>query len=292
MLRSRMFTTAFRFLAGLAAASLLAAFAIGFTSETQELMDRILGPMTLGWKGGIGNHLAYSVFVGVGATSAALAGILVAFRDADPEAEAEIVHTESVPLIRAPSGDNFLPALGAFSLVLVMIGLATDAVGLAITGIAVAVCVAFVWTLRTWAERATGDATINAELYHRFVDPLRTPVIAVLSIAFVVLGLSRLLLAVPKTASVIVFAIAAMIFFAIAALLALKPDSSRAVTISLVVIGALAVIAAGIVGIVQGERDIEHHGDEHSEETTEEGALGASPSAAVVIVSSGSSGTA
>ncbi|HEY6530709.1 MAG TPA: hypothetical protein VIY72_00295 [Acidimicrobiales bacterium] len=290
MLRSRMFTTAFRFFAGLAAASLLAAFAVGFTSETQELMDRILGPLTLGWKGGIGNHLAYTFFVGVGTVSAVLAGMLVAFRDADPEAEAQVLHIESVPLTRAPTGDNFLPALGAFAVVLTMIGLATDAVGLGYAGIAVLVCVAFVWTLRTWAERATGDPTINAELYHRFVDPLRTPVVALVSIAFVVLGLSRLLLSVSKTGSVIVFGLVATLFFVIAAFLALKPGSSRTITIILVVVGALAVLAAGIVGIVQGERDIEHHGEEHSEETSE-GAL-AALSPAVVVTLPGSSGAA
>lgn len=287
MLRSRMFTTAFRFLAALAAVSLVAAFAVGFTSQTQELMDRILGPLTMGWKGGIGNHFAYTVFLGVGATSAGLAGLLVAFRDADPEAEAQVLHVESLPLTRAPSGDNFLPALGAFSLVLLMIGLATDAVGLAYAGVAVAVSVAFVWTLRTWAERATGDSTINAELYHRFVDPLRTPVIAIVCVAFVVIGLSRLLLAVSKTGSVVVFGIVALSFFGIATLLALRPGSSRAITIGLVVVGALAVLAAGIVGIVQGEREIEHHGDDHGE-TVEEGALSRGP----VVVFTGSSDTA
>jgi len=54
MLSSRMFTTAFRFFAGLAIFSLIAAFAIGFTSESQSLMDRVLGPISLGWKGGVG----------------------------------------------------------------------------------------------------------------------------------------------------------------------------------------------------------------------------------------------
>jgi ABC-type nitrate/sulfonate/bicarbonate transport system permease component len=49
MLRSRMFTTAFRFFAGLAIASLVAAFVVGVTSETQTPMDRILGPLTMGW---------------------------------------------------------------------------------------------------------------------------------------------------------------------------------------------------------------------------------------------------
>ena len=65
MLRSRMFTTAFRFFAGLAAFSLVAAFVLGFSSEVQTPMDRILGPLTLGWKGGVGNHFGYAFFVGL-----------------------------------------------------------------------------------------------------------------------------------------------------------------------------------------------------------------------------------
>src|SRR6478752_2490858 len=259
MLRSRMFTTAFRFFAGLAIASLVAAFVVGVTSETQSPMDRILGPLTMGWKGGIGNHFAYTFFVGLFGLSAGLAGILVAFRDADPEAEAQVVHTETVPLTRAPAGNNYLPALGAF---------------------------AFVWTLRAWAERATGDDTINAELYHRFVDPLRTPVVAIVCIALVVLGLSRVLLAVSKTGSVIIFGGVAALFFIGATLLALYPKSTRTITTVFVVGGALAILVAGIISAFVGERDFEHHGDEQNQEAPASGVETSAPALTVVIPAS------
>ena len=59
-------------------------------------------------------------------------------------------------------------------------------------GLVVMVAVAFTWTLRTWAERATGDDTVNAELYHRFIDPLRTPVVAIVCIGLVVGGVGSL----------------------------------------------------------------------------------------------------
>ena len=176
MLSSRMFTTAFRFFAGLAIFSLIAAFVVGFTSQTQSIMDRVLGPLTLGWKGGVGN-----------------------------EAEAQVVHTESVPLTRAPAGVNYLPALGALAFVLLVIGVATETGGLTFAAVAVLLVVAFTWTVRTWAERATGDDHTNAELYHRFIDPFRVPVISLLCIAIVTLGLSRVLLSVSKIGSVWVF---------------------------------------------------------------------------------------
>jgi hypothetical protein len=281
-----MFTSAFRFFAGLAAFSLVAAFVLGFSSEVQTPMDRILGPLTLGWKGGVGNHFGYAFFVGLFAVAAGLAGVLIALRDADPEAEAQVVHTESVPLTRAPSGNNYMPVLGAFAFVLTIVGLGTENNGLAMAGVAVAVAVAFVWTLRTWAERATGDDSINAELYHRFIDPLRTPVVAIVCIALVVLGLSRVLLAVSKTGSVLIFGGVAAIFFIGATLLALYPKSTRTITTVFVVGGALAILVAGIISAFVGERDFEHHGEEQNQEAPASGVETSAPALTVVIPAS------
>jgi hypothetical protein len=281
MLSSRMFTTAFRFFAGLAIFSLIAAFVVGFTSQTQSIMDRVLGPLTLGWKGGVGNHFAYTFFVGLFAGAAAIAGLLIAFRDADPEAEAQVVHTESVPLTRAPAGVNYLPALGALAFVLLVIGVATETGGLTFAAVAVLLVVAFTWTVRTWAERATGDDHTNAELYHRFIDPFRVPVISLLCIAIVTIGLSRVLLSVSKMGSVWVFGLAALVFFLVAVLLALKPSSARWVTTVVVVLGAIAIIAAGIAGAVVGERDIEHHHE--SLGVTAPGTATAAPGAPIIV---------
>jgi hypothetical protein len=155
-------------------------------------------------------------------------------------------------------------------LVLTLVGLGTENNGLAVGGAALGIAVAFTWTLRAWAERATGDDQINAELYHRFVDPLRTPVVSIVCIALVVLGLSRVLLAVSKTGSVVVFGVVATVIFVIAAALALYPKSTKTITTVLVVFGALAILVAGIVSAFVGERDIEHHGDEHEEEAPAE----------------------
>ncbi len=187
---------------------------------------------------------------------------------------------ESVPLTRAPVGVNYLPSLGALSFVLMLIGLATESTGLTYAAVAVMVVVAFTWTVRTWAERATGDDHTNAELYHRFIDPFRVPVLSIVIIAVVAIGISRVLLAVSKIGAVWVFGLASLLFFLVAVLLALKPSSARWVTTAVVVVGAIAIIAAGIAGAVVGERDIEHHG---SEAHSTEGAIGVAPGAPVVI---------
>ncbi|CAB4372084.1 unannotated protein [freshwater metagenome] len=48
-------------------------------------------------------------------------------------------------------------------------------------------------------------------------------------------------------------------FFLVAVLLALKPSSAKWVTTVIVILGAIAIIAAGIAGAVIGERKFEHH---------------------------------
>jgi hypothetical protein len=152
-----------------------------------------------------------------------------------------------------------MPALAAFAFVVMLVGLATRTPVYATAGLVIAIVAGFVWTLRTWAERATGDVTANTELYHRLMDPLRTPVIALLSIAVVAIGLSRVLLAVSKSNSVIIFGVVATLFFVVATVLAIRPSSARSVTTVLVVLGAIAVIVAGVLGAVSGERKFEEH---------------------------------
>ena len=48
------------------AAALVAAMVSAMGSDTEQgWMDRIVGPMTVGWKGGVGDHLAYTVLLGL-----------------------------------------------------------------------------------------------------------------------------------------------------------------------------------------------------------------------------------
>ena len=262
MLTTRMFTPAFKFLAALCVFALVGALSVGIASGEGSLMNRVIGPLSMGWKGGVGNHFAYAFFVGLAAVAGALAGVLIAFRDADPTAQAELVHTDTVPVVDAPVGVNYLPALSALATVILIIGLATSTYWMIYSSVAVIVCAAFVWTVRAWAEHATADGHTNVTLYHRFMEPLRVPIISIISIAIVALGLSRVLLAVSKTASVWVFGLVALLFFLVAVLLALKPASAKWVTTMLVVLAAIAIIAAGIAAAIHGEREIEHHSSE------------------------------
>jgi Na+-transporting NADH:ubiquinone oxidoreductase subunit NqrD len=297
MLRSRMFTPRFRLYFGYGLFFLAAAFVVGLSTQLQVegqtigdvldeqgIVETVTGPLSLGWKGGVGNHLAYTLLVVAAASSFFFAGLLITYRDADPEAQAEAIQTESVPLTRAPSGTNYAPILVAASLVLIGIGWAATEV-LFWGGIALLVLASGTWALRAWAERATGDDDVNRAIYHRYIDPLRIPALALIGIGFVVFAFSRVLLAAPgKGPSAAAFGLVALAFFGVCVAIALAPRLSRSLVVGLVVVGVLAMAGGMVWGLVEGTREIEGHGGgegvEHSEEGggsapagTEEGSL-------------------
>ena len=124
----------------------------------------------------------------------------------------------------------------------------------------VAVAVAFVWTLRTWAERATGDDRANLELYQQLVEPLRLPVLALALVAVMVIGFSRVLLTLPsKTSSVVVFGAFGVVVLAGAIAIAIKPRISKTATVLVLFVLGLLIIAGGIIGAINGPREFERH---------------------------------
>ncbi len=278
MLRSRMLTPGFKVYFGIALFGLLGAFVFGVNtelqSETLTIRDNLdatgaiatfTGPLTVGWKGAVGNHAGYAIWLSMAVIAGFLAFLLVAFRDADADAVAQVAHTDSVPLTRAPAGASFLPVVGAFALGIVAIGWIVNRsvfyAGLGLLGVVIGT-----WTIRAWADRATGDDGINRQIYQRIIDPLRVPILGAAIVGFLVLGLSRVLLAVPnKASSSIVFGAAAVVFFIVVVAVAMVPRVSRSVLTLLLVVGALVILAGAIAGIAAGPREVETHGSEHTE---------------------------
>jgi len=282
MLRSRMLTPGFKLYFGIALFGLLGAFVFGVNTELQSdaltvrdnldeagIISVLTGPFTIGWKGAVGNHMGYTIWLSMAVVAGFLAFLLIAFRDADPEAVAQVAHTDSVPLTKAPAGASYMPVLGAFALGVIGIGWIVNR-GVFFAGLALMAAVVGTWTIRAWSERATGDDAVNRQIYHRVIDPLRIPIVGAFLIAFLVLGLSRVLLAVPnKTSSSIIFGVAAVVFFLVVVGIALVPRLSRSVIVVLLVVGGLAVLGGGIYGIAAGPREVEPHGAEHTEGGTE-----------------------
>lgn len=272
---SAMFTPGVRLFSGLAVLALVAMVVNGFSTcfpaewswtppqlhceGQQGIIDSITGPLTAGWKGGVGNHVVYAIFFTIFLGSIAMAGLLAAFRDADPESLAEIAHVETVPITDPPRHPSYWPLLSAFAAGTLVVGLAVNT-ALFLAGAFALVLIGMEWAVRTWAENATGDPTLNEEYRQRLAGVLEIPGLAALAIGAFVMAGSRVFLAVDATAAVIIAAAVAFLFLIGFSFLAYYPRASRSVASIFVILAGIIVIGSGIFAAALGEREFEHHG--------------------------------
>jgi hypothetical protein len=259
-----MLTTGFKFWIGLCTVMMAAAVFAGYTTGGTET-----GPVSLGWKGGVGNHVAYVLLV-FGASVMALLGLTAQiFRDGDAEATAEVLGLEVAPEAQVAVGRSWWPVFAAVGLGVVAVGLVVDA-AVFVVGLCILAAVGFEWTMTNWSERATGDPATNRELRERLMRPIEIPVLGAVGIGVLVLAISRVLLASSVGGAVGVATVIGIVVFGCAMYISRRPALSRGLIQSALLLGAVAVLTAGIVAAVVGERDFHHKGKSLGDETHEE----------------------
>lgn len=259
-----MITTASKFFYAVAGLLVVTGVLYGYTTGGGEV-----GPLSLGYKGAVGDLLGYSILMGSAAVSAFIGFAVTAFRDGDPEAGADLLGLEQAPAPVAP-GNSYWPLIGAFGVGLVVVGAALNNVFF-VAGLIVLGAVAVEWTIQAWSERATGDPAVNREIRNRLMLPIEVPIAGALVVALVIIGFSRLFLTLSKENAVWAALVVAALVFVVGTVLSTKEQLRTDLVAGLLVIGAVATIGIGIASAVQGERDFEHHGEEHGETHEEEG---------------------
>ena len=221
-----------------------------------------LGVMSLGWKGGVGDHYGYAILVGLGVVAFVQGFLTVVIHDADPLPVAVGGAEAALPEAPAPVSASPWPIVAAVGLVLAAIGLVQGAL-LFVVGIALLAITAFEWTAKAWSDRATGDPAVNLAIRNRVMAPVEVPIGAALIIAFVVIGLSRVFLATSSASAVWIAAVAAVVIMLGAILVWRRPQSSAKIVTALLIIGAIAVMAGGIAGVAAGSREFHEHEPTH-----------------------------
>ena len=257
-----MFTTGFKFFFGLCLALAVSAVVYGYTTGGTHL-----GPISLGYKGGVGEHLGYGVLVGQSVIAGVVALVLVAFRDADAEAQAHYMGVERLQTA-PPVSNSIWPVVGAAGATTAAMGLVLHT-AVFITGVVICALVALEWTMDAWADRATGDPAANKALRDRIMAPLEIPLAGLAIVLVAVAAVSRILLAVSKDGAVVAAGVVALVILGLAVLYVAKPHLGRNLVAGLVVLVAAGVLVGGIVAAVAGERDFEVHG-EHGEEHSDD----------------------
>lgn len=239
--------------------------ATGGTVETltgDGVMNALLGPITLGYKGGVGEHIGYTLLMGAAVSFFGAAVATLAFRDGDAEAIAELAGTDSIPPVVAPRDLSPWPIVGAMGAALMVVGLASSSLLFAI-GAVVAGIAAIEWLVKNWSEGISDDPEVNAIARARLMHPIELPVGGLLVIGVLVGCFAKILLSSTKTEAIIVASVVAAVIFAIAVVIGTRPELRRAAVVSAVIAGFVAVLALGIIGAIRGDAPVEHHGEGH-----------------------------
>src|SRR4051794_11767149 len=113
-----MITTGAKFYFGLAVLAIAGAVTYSWGSH-----GGFTGGLTLGFYGGMGEHTGYVVLLGAAAVSLFVGGAVIAFRDADPEAQRAVARLDDLPDVHAPHHASYWPIVGAAAAACAVVGL-------------------------------------------------------------------------------------------------------------------------------------------------------------------------
>lgn len=237
--------------------------------QNGDVVDSIVGPISFGWKGWVGEHVGYSTLMASAAISAVLGGFMVVFRDGDAESIVGLQGTEMTAdkadlRVATPQGFSPWPIGTALALGIIVVGAVYSTATMVVGGVLL-VLSAFQWTVRSWSEQLTVDPARNVALRAKLMNPYNVPGAAILIIALVMFLMSRILLALPSVGAVFLIIATAAAVFVVALLLAGRPDLRRTVLIAALVAGGLVLVLAGIAGGIAGTY---HAGEEGAPVTT------------------------
>ncbi len=250
---------------GLAAFALVAAAVLGLASG-----GTLLGIISFGWSGPIGDNLGFTVLLAVSAGAFFMGTVTTAFRDADAIAVEQLVGSDALPAALPPAHLSPWPVVAAFGVAGLIIGFVVEPfiVGLSILTLAIA---AVEWAVTAWADQATGDPEANAIIRRRLMSPIEVPAISVIGIGVFVFLASRLLLSASEWGAIAFFAGIGTVILVAAVLVANRPRVTRGVLTALLLFGGVSLLVGGVVGIGLGQREFHDlseggHGEEQADD--------------------------
>ena len=116
-----MFTWGSKYLFGISLLALLGAVAYGAITGGGPV-----GVISIGYKGGVGDHLGYGVLLSVCFGAFVLGVLSVIYRDGDADDMSERIGADRVLAVRPPATLSVSPALTAFAVACLAMGLAVS----------------------------------------------------------------------------------------------------------------------------------------------------------------------
>lgn len=272
-----MINTGSRTYYGLAVGAFITALLYGFITNTMAegtwttlagsgAVDAILGPLTFGYKGGVGDHFGYAALMGFSGLCVGLGAITTAFRDGNAVSIAEVEATDRRYADQPPMNVVPWPALFALAVGITLVGLSFQPFLFGL-GVFAAILVGVEWTLTVWSERTSTDPEVNRTVRRRVLWPLEVPVGVAAGLGIIVFSMSRLFLATAGIGAAVIAAVLALVVLALAFVLAARPTINRGVVLAIVILFGIVVIGAGIWGGI-ADNNKDHHGGEEAASAT------------------------
>jgi hypothetical protein len=251
-----MFTTGSKWFLSTGVVALVLAAAYGWTTGGNGL-----GPVTAGYKGGVGDHLGYALLLGIAATSLFFGFVALGVRDAETAALAEVVGLDTAPAVAPPARRAYWPTIAAFGAATLLLGLVISNVLFVVSLILLGAAMVE-WMVLAWSDRATGDAATNKVVRDRLLGGLEVPLAGVLLVGGTILAFSRLLLTSSEHGAVIVAAVLGAIILLTGVVIATRPKVSPNVIAGVLAVAAVGIVVVGVASASRGERYVEPH-EEH-----------------------------
>ena len=261
-----MIPTGFKLYFGIAIAAATAAAIGGYSSG-----GSVVGPISAGYKGGVGDQVSYVVLVGVAFVALIVGTLLTLFRDADAESVARSMGVDVAPVGQRPVAASIWPIIAGLGFAFVAVGMAVSS---AVTGVGIAILamVAFEWTMTAWADRATGDAATNIKLRDQVMGPFEVPLLGLLGGGVIVIAASRIFLRFPGTGAVVFGSLISIVILAVGVLFAQSPKMSKNALTSIAGVLAVSILAFGGWSAATTEHHEEDSSEEVGDHSEEEGA--------------------
>jgi plastocyanin len=197
------------------------------------------------------------------AIALALAGLALAgsgFSDSAPRfasaGDTPPLQMVSVGRSQAPKPSPW-PFVAAAALGIFAIGVAVGH-SLVIVGLVCGFIAAAGWLSQAWRHDTSFTAREGARISSRLLSPVGLPIVAVGLIAVIVISISRLLLTLPRTGSIIAALALAVLLLVAFFMLAARPDLGRNSLVFLGCLAVVAVVSAGSVSAAHGYRTFDH----------------------------------
>ncbi|MFA5566105.1 MAG: hypothetical protein WC184_09310 [Acidimicrobiia bacterium] len=239
---------------GLSVIAIIAAAIFGLATDAS-----LLGVLSFGWSGPIGDQHAYILLMSVALAAFFMGVVTTAYRDADPQAVLQLAGGETLPVVEPPATIAPWPPVAAMGLALVMIGLVAAPFVFGV-GILVLAIATVEWTVLAWSDSATGSAGINRAIRHRVMSPVEVPAAAVLLVFTFVFFVSRILLSLSQWGALAAFALTGAVILLLAIILSNRDGAGRAVVATVLILGGLAIVVGGLIGVAVGEREFHQAG--------------------------------